>query len=40
MSRRGRGREKESQANSTLNVESDMGLEPTILRPGPEQKLS
>ena len=34
----GRGRERESQAGSTLSKESDVGLDPTTLGSQPESK--
>lgn len=35
---RGREREKESKTSSALSAEIDMGLDPTTVRPRPEQK--
>ena len=38
MGRRGRGRGKESQADSTLSMEPDTGLDPRTLRSRPVLK--
>jgi len=36
---RGREREKESEADSMLSTETYTGLDPSTMRPRPEQKL-